>query len=1660
MDSLSSSNSKSWEELCPLLERNCHDSLLSKRIPFLQQLQQLIKSETLEFSDLSYVSAVLLNTYSIYQDAKSKNLVVSIFKSILDLEPRLLENYSKFILKISSEKPGSKAVVDYLNLLEWVDQFILFITRDIDSFKKNIELLIQSHIFLTHGIESALDNQENIKQSHAKQNQHRRRIRQSILQSSVKTFVKCFKLNTENNVLILSSILELTLKNFTKLNLPTSGAIFIIGSLSQSCTQLLSSQPKLHHQFKENYVTECSAFIGKEVILGKNVPSPFCLEISLSPFLYEFVTLDLFNTHFLPNLEKAILRAPESSLETLNELYSAVNSENIDILKIHTSSKLMTQCFSSLKSSKENVRIIALTTILTVLTSSSSNLTTSETLSKFIAEVFKNIKSNLNADYKTTASIILYHLPRYYKESSNEVVKGLTQYVSKESNEAALKQMLDAFFVHYFYIEDTIEETDKTISNGFNEKKPAIKKIWFISFLTASVHASKDILLKFGDKCIEFISETFSHSLKNNHIALLGCFEFIHRIYELGASDIKAKIVDLFKSFNGTPIVGSALLSITLSTSLTSEQRLHSIKLLENIYIREPEIIGMSIISSIEELLKDSDDILIDEFSYKYITPVFNAISVRLDNTDISSKILISELLISQSEKFKLKNGWAGLVQHAQQDPSQIVQANAIEIIDKIANVLSNPKFSGSDFANCALKSAAYSSFVNPAAIVGPLSELIKTDLNTTALSKLTTQDFEIFNTAEGELVVNVLEKNLNNKLADKNSKDYETLKWEQNIRKEQAKKSVKKLTKEEQALVNEQLSKESEIRANVTSIKLKLQRGIQLIKQLANDSIQVDNGRETWYPVAVTQLLNLLGNRNSYYLVQESAIHTFLDLSNSVTSRLDQTRFFIGLATLRVHSISNIPENYLEEPLLDLLSRILFRIKFVSDQLPLDATSLTYLLPLLTTVFEEGKKVAIKNADKPVSRNEFVEEDKEEEQLLLALDIIAAHAEAFEDPSIPRVPILKVLLSLMLLASKAKIARDCFMALSQTISVSPTKEDLEILLQGVLSPNEFVRSTILEAIDNEFELEPFMKYSIEVYICKFDSHDSIRSIADFIWEFSHFEVSQEMIDEFFSYFNQEDSGIRLFAARGYVAAVNELNKKLAGSLESNLNSLLQFYSEKSKPLEPIVDDFGLVVVTAAERKDPWEERSTAAIALKEMAQLLSDSDKTVVNTIQFLVEEGALGDRNLLVRQEMKEAGIAIIDTHGSGKVEELIPIFDKSLTSSTEIDVRENVIILYGSLARHLNETDSRIHTIVERLVATLDTPSTDVQQAIAECIAPLVVLFKPKVSNYIDVLMAKLLDTNSNVMVRKGAAWGIAGFVKGYGISSLSEFDIIRNLIEAAEDKKDQQRREAAAYVFEYLSKLLGKFFEPYVIEVLPNILKNLGDSVPEVRHTTAEATKVIMSHTTSFGVKKLIPVAISNLDEISWRTKRGSVELLGNMAYLDPTQLSNSLSTIVPEIVAVLNDSHKEVRKSADESLKRFGEVIRNPEIQKLVPTLIKAIGDPTKYTEEALDSLIQTQFVHYIDGPSLALIIHVIHRGMHDRSANTKRKACKIVGNMAILVDTKDLVPYLQQLIDEVEIAMVDPVPNTRGTAARALGALVERLGEDQFPGLIPRLFDT
>lgn len=281
----------------------------------------------------------------------------------------------------------------------------------------------------------------------------------------------------------------------------------------------------------------------------------------------------------------------------------------------------------------------------------------------------------------------------------------------------------------------------------------------------------------------------------------------------------------------------------------------------------------------------------------------------------------------------------------------------------------------------------------------------------------------------------------------------------------------------------------------------------------------------------------------------------------------------------------------------------------------------------------------------------------------------------------------------------------------------------------------------------------------------------------------------------------------------------------------------------------------------------------------------------------------------------------------------------------------------------------------------------------------------------------------------------------------------------LKEAAENKREKDHRRGALLAYELFALVLGRTFEPYVIHLVPQLLGGFGDTSISVRDTCLEASRACFQNLSSYGVKEILPTLLDGLDDTQWRSQKGACDLLGAMAYLDPQQLAASLPDIIPPLTIVLNDTHKEVRSAANRSLQRFGEVISNPEVKSLVGVLLKALSDPTKHTDEALDSLIKVSFAHYLDAPSLALVVRILERGLSDRS-NTKRKSAQIIGSLAHLTERKDLISHLPIIVAGLNLAIVDPVPTTRATASKALGSLIEKLGEDALPELIPNLMAT
>jgi len=408
------------------------------------------------------------------------------------------------------------------------------------------------------------------------------------------------------------------------------------------------------------------------------------------------------------------------------------------------------------------------------------------------------------------------------------------------------------------------------------------------------------------------------------------------------------------------------------------------------------------------------------------------------------------------------------------------------------------------------------------------------------------------------------------------------------------------------------------------------------------------------------------------------------------------------------------------------------------------------------------------------------------------------------------------------------------------------------------------------------------------------------------------------------------------------------------------------------------VDTQGMVIASSLDRSDPWPARLAVAQTFRHLAPSFTEAE--VEPFFRFLIEDEALGDRTPDVRRGMLSAGTTVIDLHGKSRLPILIKMFESRLeesTASSESDdyIKEAVVILFGRVARHLDASDSRIPEIVDRLVDALKTPSEQVQIAVSECLSPLVTLMRPTLPVLVDTLFEDLFNAPKYAS-RRGAAYGLAGVIKGTGISGMKEFDVISRLKAAAEEKKRYEPRQGVMFAFETLSSTLGRLFEPYIIYVLPLLLTSFGDATADVREATQDAARIIMGNLSGYGVKLILPTLLEGLDEKQWRSKKGSIELLGMMAYCSPRQLSISLPIVIPRLTGVLTDSHAQVRTAANKSLKQFGEVISNPEIQSLVPVLLKALVDPAK-TPNALSSLLKMSFMHYIDHSSLALVSNLI-----------------------------------------------------------------------------------
>lgn len=1659
-----------------------------RRILELDNIHQKLVNPGTSEAETTAIALLLLDTYALYVDTGSRQAVercisdIASSKNARNTLATFVSEVTKESTKLSIAPSNSFVLVRWTSLLiqHAAAQRLLW-----DSWGQ--ELLIA----LTNALHTLMGSQ----------------AKKSTLATALRVSRRAFRslgrgeFGTEA---LNQCVTILTTKNST----PSPKNALSLGIIADVCNRSASKKAIVEAR-KTDYIT----FFLRE-LLGSRVQLPGYIGHGLRDFWSHFINLEDLK-EMVPNIDKALLRAPEVVLNDLVSPLVLALPEDLDLSEI-LASNLTRPLLSSVKSSDVTIRNGAVRTFAAL----ASRCREEKLIGKIVDEILTPLKTGkvASADQRVLHCQMLAAFPPH-QSLAVKIPQALATIALKEPNESAASAEINAIlkYISFGLEQDMIYEIEAAdvFSKGLGEKRLPMRRLWALRLGDRLWSLSDNILEKDStaalmDASVGKLIDIFNEVIANPTpaigtgqisvacVATALCLTTVPKIKLKNASVVKkasiparilaiepkpsfllnpriyAKLTAeddlrwfqraLMSTFTNIPRGGSGKILRTIwaqgviysivAAGVSPVVHNSTINDLQLLYRKYPEEVSTAVIDGLWQWCQDVEIDLKETAAiaaktgrtnlYKVVRAICSAQTAELTveengkNQSIENQMI--KLLILCRPQLIPRAVWIDLCLIVGIDPGRLVASTSEDCLAQILDVTENPTWKSlPSFQSAAYAAAAELAFIAPDKLTPLIVEQIERDLNTAQLSEIGPTEAAIYRTPEGTAFVDVLSKQAPQPVS-RNTRDYDTLKWEEDLRAQLAQKKgqTKKLTTEEQTKVNAQLAKESSIRTQVADVVGKLKRGIGIINALATGP---PTEAEAWFGPSVKHLFEVIQAGAGFVLGDAPAL-CYLQCANRTSHRLGQTRPFVGVATLRAAGITILPENLQKEPLGDLVTRILYRLRFLGEQRPFDTITLSYAFALIFLVLEQG---GVDRAN----------EEYADEQVMLAVEFLSFHTEVCSDIRLPRQMLLEVLITAMQSYPKHfREIKDCFIDLCRYIAPNMTAIETDTVVRGAIVETQSVRGAVLQAISAELQLSD-RKFYEEIWLACHDDVQEHVDIAREIWEENELQITNDSAAQCLQYLESKDVQLRRAAARAIAESLGDEST----AFHDILGKMQSIYVERAQPRKAKLDRYGMPI--KQDLSDPWEVRQGIALSFKELAQNFPQD--MLVPFVRFMIESGSLGDRNAAVRESMVDAATSVVTIRGKQQVEALMELCETKLESSASSSqaqdlIHEAIVILYGALARHLPHGDQRVPKVVDRLLSTLSTPSESVQYAVSQCLPPLVRASNDQASQYLQRTLDETLHSKKYAG-RRGAAYGLAGVVKGRGISALRDARLMSTLKIATENKKDPNERQGAFLAYELLSLLLGRIFEPYAIQIVPQLLAGFGDSSAEVREACLDAAKAIFSSLSPYGVKQILPTLLEGLKEPQWRSKKGASDSLGAMAYLDPEQLAISLPQIIPPLTEVLNDSHKEVRASANRSLKRFGDVITNPEVKSQVDILLKALSDPTKYTDEALDALIKVNFIHYLDAPSLALVVRILERGLGERS-NTKRKAAQIIGSLAHLTERKDLVSHLPILVAGLRIAVVDPVPTTRATASKALGSLIEKLGEDALPDLIPNLMQT
>ncbi|GMT19301.1 hypothetical protein PFISCL1PPCAC_10598 [Pristionchus fissidentatus] len=856
------------------------------------------------------------------------------------------------------------------------------------------------------------------------------------------------------------------------------------------------------------------------------------------------------------------------------------------------------------------------------------------------------------------------------------------------------------------------------------------------------------------------------------------------------------------------------------------------------------------------------------------------------------------------------------------------------------------------------------------------------------------------------------------------------------------------KMTPKQKEMMDKELAKEKAIRDELSVLYSSAERSLSQL----NAMVKADgNGAMHRPALLVKRTIPLL---RSHLISKEAAATLIAFVHAAFSDPEDALHDLAGHVSLRNLGSRWIDERWSEESresqlkrLLSLLIERVFVVETGEDteeeaallyEDSLGAPQLSVLHPLFTCIlendrFNEASQQQVLEVLKNALNRRLVTDDAVLSLPLVQMaSLLMGFASTVETPSTSLESFLVCQKFVSLVNDTGKVTEPVSEMVEYLLDlVTHSKPDLREAALKCLSASQLLSRVAVMAPNAEYMNTLIRR---RILVARFDEVDAVSSLASNLWFASLFSIKNDLFQALIDDITSDSLIVRDSA----VSAFYMYNSELPEQLHESVLKLNEVYTELRELTGVELDQVGRVTKEAVDR---WEQR----LAVAQAAFLITDilPLKEAMPLINLVVPNG-LDDRSEGCRDTMIGVGVRIITAHGKNLLNDLLPILEDRITKLPDGQVydnqRQGLVILLGTLAKYIGNED-KVRSISQRLVEALKTPSQKVQVAVSTCLAPLVP-FLPN-SYELLALMQKLVFEGATYGERRGAAYGMAGLVKGLGIPSVRENDFI-NQVHAALTDKTVQKKQGALLSLEILSSTVGKLFEPYLIKLLPGLLLCFGDSEESVRKAAQEAARTAMRSLSPHGVKCIMPKVLEALDNDSWRTKCAGVDLLGAMAFCAPRQLSSCLPKIVPKLIEILADSHSKVRMAGNSALRKIASVIQNPEILGVSNQIMEGLTDPATKTSSSLNTIVNTKFIHYIDAASLALIMPIVRRAFEDRNSETRRLAAQIISNIYRLSEDKDMEPYLGDLVPGLQKALMDPVPEIRTVAAKALGAVVSR----------------